>query len=223
MPTKKLTLPSWWTLELYSFLRRDMPIEGWVWEFMRRARLQKVLGTGSVDAMNPGPNLEKINADHINYYKNWEWFVKFHRKPIFFPPAVNVPDRWPDGFHGQQYRIDELEKYFVPITIDLSRRDSVIRRDFEMVLKKLRTEHPDETSRINPRRSVWLDNKVLEIWDLRQLEVSWSSIERILGLSDKKDYIRKSHYIAEDMIDKGKWIELAYYIGETGGDDLSAG
>lgn len=222
MPTVKPTLPAWWNRELYSFLG-DMPIEGWVWEFMRRARLKKVLRAYPVDAMNPEPHLETINADYINYYKNWKWFAKLSRKQLFIPQAVNIQDRWPEGFHGQQYRIDECEKKIIKITIDLSRRDSVIRHDFERVLKKLRTEHPDKTSRINPRRSVWLENAVLEIWDLRQLKVSWNSIEKILGLSDKKDYIRKSNYIAEDMIDKDKWIELAHYIGETGGDDLSIG
>jgi hypothetical protein len=171
--------------------------------------------------MNPRPNLKRINTDYIKYYKNWKWFEEFNRKPVFFPPAINIPDRWPDGFHGQQYRIDELEKHFFTITINLSKKDSVIGRDFKKVLKKLRTEYPDEKRRINPRQSVWLDHRVLEIWDLRQRKVSWRSIERILGLSDRKDYIRKSYYIAEDMIDKGKWIDLAYYIGETGGDELN--
>jgi len=70
MPITRPTLPAWWNRDLYSFLG-DMPIEGWIWEFMRRARLQKVLVSRPVDAMNPSPKIKNIDKAYINLYKHW--------------------------------------------------------------------------------------------------------------------------------------------------------
>jgi len=52
MPRSIPEAPNWWNIELYSFTD-NMSAEGWVWEFMRRSELKKILGDKPVDAMNP--------------------------------------------------------------------------------------------------------------------------------------------------------------------------
>lgn len=211
MPTTKLTLPSWWTLELYSFLI-GMPIECWVWEFMRRARLQKVLGTGPVDAMNPKPNLYNLDPDHFNYYKHWNHphWKRTKKLPFLIPPAVNISGKWPTKFQGQQYRIDdEAERNLVVAQIDLNRRDTRIISDFQEALISLRKDHP-ERARSNPRKQDWRLSCILEIWDLREYKVPWSEIVKVLSSNfvNSIEQARNSFNSAKNYIDQNKWKTL---------------
>jgi hypothetical protein len=226
MPTESVSVspmpPDWWNLSLYSFLTEDLPLEGWVWEFMRRNRLQEVLRGRPTDAMNPNPDLEIIeDAFFLNYYKPWNhpYWREIGKAPHFLPKAVNLTDRWPTRFEGQQYRLEDDElRNFVKISIDINRRDRVIRRDFWDILSLLRNEYP-EPSRILPRTPDWIDLHILQVWDLREFDVSWRTITELVGLSDPaqdrayaKQRARNAFNTACDYINNGKWVELARYI-----------
>lgn len=211
--------PSWWSIDLYSFINDGFPLEGWVWEFMRRARLQEVLRDRPVDAMNPEPDLESINPDFWNLFKPWNHEKWSHKSPTFLPPAAAIPGRWPKSSAGQQYGIEDQDlKEFVSVTIDLSRRDSVILRDFKAVLKELRREVPSP-EKVQPRTEDWLYNNILAVWDLRQYGISWFNIAKILDLRnlDEDRYgaivaIRNSYNSAMLYVEKGGWQKLARYI-----------
>ena len=109
MPRQRVEPPSWWDTGLYSFLP-DMPLEGWIWEFMRRGRLLTLYGN-PVDAMNPNPDYDNldISPEHYSYYKNWSWFEN-RKKPYYIPPSVFLKDEvWRRGFHGEQFSVfDEV-------------------------------------------------------------------------------------------------------------------
>jgi hypothetical protein len=69
--------PEWWSLSLYDFLA-NLPLEGWIWEFMRRARLKEELKGSPVVAMLPKPKeggwaavpeLNELNPTFWNYYE----------------------------------------------------------------------------------------------------------------------------------------------------------
>jgi hypothetical protein len=50
---KKPPLPHWWEPDLYNYVE-TMSLHGWVWEFMRRSKLKRILkGRRPVGAMNP--------------------------------------------------------------------------------------------------------------------------------------------------------------------------
>jgi hypothetical protein len=226
MPRERIRPPDWWNQNLYSFVQ-TMPPEGWFWEFMRRARLLKILEGAPVDAMNPNPNTRILSADDAGYYKSWPWYRENDRFPAFLPPAVFPPSGWPRGFHGQQYRTyDPLaiqqqsnEGRIIKVRVDLNRRDSVIKRDFSACLESMRDKHP-EPKRMNPRLSNWPDMHILEVWDLHQFRVSL--IEILLGfgrsrqrneiLADDLPPVRNAYNSARSYINGGKWVELALHI-----------
>jgi len=185
MPKKKIGKPpNWWNPSLYNFTD-EMPLEGWVWEFMRRARLLRILGDKPVDAMNPDPDIEHFNADYLNYYNSWDIYQRTGRKPFYAVPSVTLrsgrwPKGWPKGFHGQQYMVldKSMEEYFLAKPkkhywyprIDLNRRDSEIKRDFWMLLEEMRIKHaiPYDKEKRTPRTLEWAAMHVLEVWDLHQ-------------------------------------------------------
>src|SRR5512136_2589760 len=82
--------PGWWKHSLYDFLEETMPLQGWIWEFMRRARLKEILKPNPVDAMNPNPDLQDVNPIDWDYYKSWPNKVWPLSKPTFLKPAVLV-------------------------------------------------------------------------------------------------------------------------------------
>lgn len=210
MPTTRPTLPSWWTPELYSFLR-DMPIEGWVWEFMRRARLKEALGAGPVDAMNPNPDLNKIDPDCWNYYKSWNHphWRRIKKPPFLIPPAVNISGQWPAKYQGQQYRIDdEAGRNLFAVHVDLNRRDTRIISDFQEALIMLRKDLP-ERKRTSARIEDWHQSHILETWDLHEYAyaVSWSEIVEELTLNSVQQ-ARNSFNSAKNYIEKNKWKTL---------------
>ena len=240
MPRQRIQVgpPDWWSPDLYSFVR-DMPLEGWVWEFMRRHRLWLVLDTGPVDAMNPHPtHLSLLPRPYRNYYRSWAWFASAEglqqgpstrprrNRPIYLPPAVFPPSGRPSRFKEQQYRINPddlavhgIEGDPVRIRVDLNRRDTVIKAHFEEVLADLRAERP-EPKRSNPRLWAWRDQHLLEVWDLRQFHVSLSNIVSLFPDLESVDSavttlriqpVRNALRTASEYINGGKWLQLAYY------------
>jgi hypothetical protein len=132
---------------------------------------------------------------------------------------VTLPGRWPRGFAGQRYRIEDYDlKHFTKVTIDINRRDSVIIRDFKLVLEELRRE-VSAPAKVMPRIRDWLANHILAVWDLRQYNVSWFDIATVLGLGRPGESragavqtARNSHETAKLYIEEGKWQSLARYI-----------
>ena len=210
MTGEKAQPPSWWKIDLYSYLT-EIPLEGWVWEFMRRARLKELLGEKTIEAMHPDPDFEKIlpdDPDNWNYYKTWTHSEWSRKKPVFLPPAVILSEGWPLGFNGQQYRInDKGSQKFCEIKIDLNRNDNIIKRDFDMILKRLRKDH-EPPKRMNPRITDWFENHILESWDLKQYNLCWRTITNLLSLNSVQS-ARNAFNTASNFIDKAKWEKLA--------------
>jgi hypothetical protein len=233
-------LPEWWNKSLYDFLA-DMPEEGWVWEFMRRARLRKLLRGRGVNAMNPEP--PRIKGINMHYFKTWADLQALGKRPIRIPPAVRslapkpkaseLPVRirlrgrrrdWPTAKVPQRaiFRLDKYrrkdgkmekdgpERVIVPMELDLGRRNTVIKREFDQMLQELRRKHP-EPERVFPKTDTWVANHVLEIWDLKQLGVSWSSIKRLFEL-ENQDMARNYIKTSIRNIDDGGWRKLALYL-----------
>jgi len=216
MPREPIRPPAWWSPNLYSF-SQTIPQEGWIWEFMRRARLLRILRNIPVDAMNPRPDRRRLSPDYWNYYKSWSWYQERNAKPIFLPPAAFPSSGWPRGFRGQQYRISDpivirqepVERQIISVKVNLSRRDSTILRDFNIILESMRTQHP-EPPRMNPRFSNWPDMHILEVWDLRQFRVSWRDIASEFNRSLQS--VRNAYKTAHTFIDEGQCLELAYRV-----------
>lgn len=204
--------PDWWSLSLYDFLS-DLPVQGWIWEFMRRARLKEVLKEAPVDAMNPKPELEGIDPHFWNYYKSYDKLKK--KQIVFFPPAVIIPGKWDKGFHGQQYTIsDEDLRKMAEVRVDLNRPNSVIMRDFEAVLMEFRKSF-SKPRRISPRIHEWAQNRTLQIWDLRQFNVTWERVaDLVLDENDEGgiDKVRNAYKVSIKYIDRGEWKYLARYV-----------
>jgi hypothetical protein len=216
--------PGWWTLDLYDFLT-DLPLEGWIWEFMRRARLKEALKGSPVVAMMPKPEeggltavpeLEGLDANFYNYYKRYDETVK--QKLLFFPPSIYIPPGWDKGFHGQQYSIDEYRslRYTekLDLRIDMNRPDSVIKRDFESILKELRESNP-KARRKSPKRSDWVRNRTLPIWDLRQFKIKWERVAVLIHGEDdvgRLEKVKTAHKVSKRNIDRGEWIYLVGHV-----------
>jgi hypothetical protein len=226
MPKEPIRPPEWWNQNLYSFVQA-MPPAGWVWEFMRRACLQNLLPNIPVDAMNPNPDMKRLSPDWWNCYKTWFWYQdKGRQPPVFLPPAVSPSVGWPKGFHGQQYQTNhlkfvqekQLERRVIGVKINMNRRDSAIKRDFNALLISARTQQPEPGRRMNPRFSNWPDMHILEVWDLRQFKVSWRNIALEFYRSNSRNSIqvsdlqsvRNAYNAAKSNIDDGDWLELAY-------------
>ena len=197
---------------------------------MRRARLMQVLsGIRPVDAMNPNPNTEELDGGYLGYYRSSEWHRERGTSPYYIPPAIHEMSKWPRTFHGQQYRVRDdpldinpptLPHPYVTLRLDLNRRGQVIKREFEVLLADLRSQHP-EPERINPRLSAWADMQLLQVWDLRQFKVSWTSVaQQLRGTRDRSamETVRNANKTAQSFIDNGRWVELALYDAPSDGE-----
>lgn len=245
--------PAWWNPSLYDFVN-DMPLEGWAWEFYRRAVLKENLPGLPVDAMNPTPDLQRnfgqtvlpreedgwvssngaeeftengeLASENWNLYFHWGHPDLGERKRMGTPSSVSckeVPQlsRW----FGRQYtsRTKLVGKTWlrkqvkrVTLTIDIDRRDSVIRRDFESLFAELRKKYP-ESERVSPRIPHWVDNRILQVWDLREFKVGWNRITNLFFTDtvelyeDKLKPARNAYYTAKKLIEGGDWLKLALY------------
>lgn len=73
--------------------------------------------------------------------------------------------------------------------------------------------------KVQPRVRDWLANHILAVWDLRQYDVSWSAIARLLAFRNPGgdryqaiDQARNSYKPVKIYIDEGGWQKLARYI-----------
>jgi hypothetical protein len=212
--------PYWWNLELYDFLS-DLPVQGWIWEFMRRAKLKEILKGSPVDAMNPEPELEGLDPDLWDLYDCYQTILRQGRHPVFFPPSVRIRGKRPKGYRHQQFSVgDEDLNYLesLDLWIDLNRPDSVNIRDFESILLELKLEHKNELSEPcgkSPRPKTWLHNRTILIWDLHQYGVYYERIADIVLDENDEGGIEKIYNaskVTKKYIDKGKWIYLARYV-----------
>lgn len=206
--------PDWWHPELYDFLKpgpaSELPLEGWVWEFMRRQRLKTLLPKGQpIDAMNPSPATACLEANNYAYYYPWprakSLFTKAPNKwPYYLSPSVVGPaGLCPKYFSTQYFRVqtfisdfDEANQDFITVTqfprkqttfkVDLNRPDSAIKRDFSHALEAAREKYPGPQT-ITHRRKAWGSNYALQVWDLRSFKVSWNVIHSLRPLFDKSE------------------------------------
>ena len=228
--------PDWWNQDLYSYLS-DMTLHGWVWEFMRRSRLKKLVDAGPVEAMIPLTQLMQTSREGKFSEKealsmNWEIARKTDDSEFFsLSPAVEVvtgvgATRIPLEFGAVKFRyiMDRGSPPFhrdhmkIPMNIDIGRSDRFIIDDFRRALKQLRGKYP-EPKRVSPHPTVWLKNKVLQVWDLKQYRVSLGRINSILKLSTEDllnpiQPVRNAYKSALELIDENGWYELALYAEE---------
>lgn len=187
--------PEWWRPSLYDYASDEMPLEGWVWEFMRRQRLQLLLPQGcSVDAMNPDPDKSNIELINYGYFYPWpraknEFPHPPYKWPFSLSPSVTAPfGLFPKNFSTHYFKVYEyikefdetngdyiieqqFRRAFEPFNVDLSRSDGAIKRDFAKALKAVRSLYKPP-KRSTPRVADWAGNFVLQVWDLVSLGVS---------------------------------------------------
>lgn len=226
--------PSWWNTGLYSFLP-NMPIEGWIWEFARRHTLQGILEPLGlpVDAMNPNPDLNRTNSDLAEHlYIPWPSYQRrWGDRSLYVGPAVRSQGVLP-RFRGQPIQLDmyphiypshertadnEIARDWVDIVVDLNRRDTVIIRDFNAWLNKVR-EKKAEPAGLKLRPDYW-DN-TLQAWDLRQYRIMPGQTAELLGIQAppqaglryRYDKANGAYKRARTLIDEGKWKYYARYM-----------
>lgn len=215
------SLPDWWNIDLYDYLK-EMPLRGWVWEFMRRARLKHIFNIRPVDAMMPDPRVSTIPVAARPYYLNWKDYYS-GLEPIYFPPAVWHGKR-KTLIHGAVHRADgyELEdfswvwdsipRHEISLTIDLNRNNKVLISDFKTCLKQLRKEH-GKLKLIQSRDSQWSNNKMLQVWDLKDYGIEGPRIVKLCDIAVAKplDTVKNAYKQAKKYIDEKKWQRLALY------------
>lgn len=228
MSRPKTERPSWLNFDCYSFVS-TMPLEGWVWEFMRRANLKTVLQGGPVDAMNPNPELDFSKDDMIDlWYTPWNQAIKknAHWKkdiiPYYHVPAIRFPNNWPPGFKGHPIQISTpFGKWVkVEIVIDLNRRDTVIKNDFPSILKEIRNQNKIPQPKI-PKLHIDNWKEPLMVWDLYQYNIPAKDIIKFIRKEPSKAadeqwiYSQVNNYYDQAFryIEDGKWRELARFIG----------
>ncbi len=229
--------PEWWNPSLYSYLS-ELPLAGWVWEFMRRDRLKMLRPGQPADVMNRDQNDEAIPWHLSPYYEPWPP-RRSPEKFLTVPSAV----RWEGVTHTRRHRhtyLDlthyELEDesvgqdppppaQWVQLEIDLNRRNALIVRDLKIALKAARKKYGDP-QRINQRMEDWIDNHVLEVWDLRELGVPFPEIIDLPGMFDKKIKNKENrknvmqaaynaYNSANERIEGKGWKLLALQVAET--------
>jgi hypothetical protein len=229
MPKARIeTPPKRWGSRLYSFTEH-MPLEGWVWEFMRRARLKQLPGNAPVNAMNP-TEFDFTKDEEIDYwYLTWpQAIAKFSwwkngTLPYYLAPAVRLQTPWPIGFEGQPMQLPPMKTrgIWVDIAIDLNRRDTVIRRDLEALLKQIRIQQKiPQPKQIKPHVGNW--SKPLMVWDLYQYGIPGLTIADLLDIHPSEgarvgpewrtSQVKNYYEEATPYIDEGKWEDLARFI-----------
>ena len=119
----------------------------------------------------------------------------------------------------------------VTVTVSLKTRDNVLRSDFSRLLAKLREVYPQPPKPV-PLPPEWIQNNVLQVWDLRQYEVPWHELVDELFSKDRrrkkyKDPLklpRNAHDTAKSLIDNEGWLILNDSIRKkkrTAGEKLS--
>jgi hypothetical protein len=222
---KKPPLPRWWKPELYNYLE-TMTLHGWVWEFMRRSKLKRMLKGKSVEAMKPAGGFRsggtKKRREEIQLLSlTWplaSMIPEFKNKLLWLPPAITRETGGSATSSELQSReqsyienaIDSSESKLFDFRIDLNRRNTVLYREFRKIVSGLRKQHP-EPGRRGPRPEVWRDNKFLQVWDLYQYQIEWKEIMEKLGFNTKQS-ARNQRYRAAKQIEGNGWYGLALYV-----------
>ncbi len=220
--------PDWWDDSLYKFLQDPkFPLKGWVWEFMRRYRLKKLYKVEPVEAMRPNVQPGDVPGALLLYYWPWPEFDSFPNGPFYRPPASTIKGGkkwyWEEPIHIDWYEKEDwsLEpdvcpenelaetKEYKEILIDLNRRDEIIVDDVTRLVKQLR-ERRDKSDQMRARVEDWKGNYWLEVWDLREFNISWSKIQDKLGLGDQHSPVN-AYRGAQEYIDRAKWKRLALH------------
>jgi len=217
--------PSWWTPALYDYLE-GMPGEGWVWEFMRRAKMLTCFKAKKlpVEAMKCH---SRQGGKHLSPYWTWSQIIQSFPEQFKNVPAVRSHSARPAScdlfplqlmFGLELYsakilgpRIERAKSETVVIEVDLDRRDQVIKRDFQDLLAELRKKFP-EPKKVFFLPKKWKKSHLLEVWDLRQYDVSWSRIQELFKL-DKVHQARNAYTAATSYIDNGGWKDLHRSLG----------
>lgn len=202
--------PSWWSLDLYDFVS-SMDLYGWVWEFERRASLKRILCDRPVDALNPQPELpNKLLRRLRPYYKPWTDETCLGRRRRHGISSVLTK--------ASASTIKQSNAHYEWLRIDLNQSNRTLNKDFNRELKTLRRSFP-QPSKLVPKPERWADSRALEVWDLRQFNVSWHDIGDLVGLNspdfDRQtniDNVKNSNRPGKRFIDHGSWYLLLLNI-----------
>lgn len=246
--------PSWWKPSLYDFIKADMDLSGWVWEFSRRSILKRILGNKPVGAMNPLPvrkfllergvvdshgdpicddqSKERLkDLQEMNLYFTYNDLLKYgiEADPWAVSSVTIHEPTWrrmcADTLTGSEEHLTDEQWMFasgkrsglqVPIFVDLQSRDTVIKSDFPRLLTKLRAVYP-QPQRTSNHHYEWIENRVLQVWDLREYKVKWSEILNLLFSGGRKittyeDPIklpRNAYDTAKSLINEDGWHLLS--------------
>jgi len=227
--------PDWWNPQLYRDWN-DLPLAGWIWEFMRRDRL-KMLSEQPVEAMNPHRPDKQTPKYLALYYRPWHRLPPPWRSPgrIFtIPPAIRWEGLTPTFRHTyydlSHYELEDGSLATDPlppaqwvqaaIRIDMNRSDAVILQDLEIALKEARKKYPKPDG-VKQRMQAWKDNQILEVWDLCEFcesEISWSRIIELPGMFKEKDNAyeaaRNAYTTAKRLIEQKGWQDLALQVAD---------
>jgi hypothetical protein len=236
-PADKPSPPEWWKPSLYRYLEK-LTLAGWVWEFMRRDRLKMLRPEQPVDVMNPDNESDDTIPWHLRFYYRSSLRWPLPRPILTVPSAVRWKGVTPPAW--QRFTYHNLTDYeledeairqdplppgkWVQIEIDINRADPVILRDLDIALKEARKTY-GKAPRANPRKDVWIEKHILEVWDLRELGVPVSKIIDETGMfgeefknKDERALAKQAAYNAYNRAKKrieGKgWQLLALHADE---------
>ena len=174
-----------------------------------------------VEAMRPNVQPGEVPEGSYSLYWPWPLAIFNFEEPIRRRPSVTLKDDktcyWKEPVLLDWYETPDgsVEKDTLPETmrkevlVDLNRRDTVILDDFARLLKRLRQQY-GKLKRMNPRVADWKGSHILQVWDLRDFNVPWSSIAELYKWEDV-DSARGAYRIARTYIDREKWKRLALY------------
>jgi|GEM_PF-898933 len=215
MTTKKGTLRNGWSLDLYDYLE-DMPLRGWVWEFMRRDLLKKAF-INPVDAWDrSAPSRLKLPHD-FRYYcympypeakDNGVLPIKQSGVNLDRLEHRRVKDMERERMNDLPHKWRIVPRSMSPLKVykDSTQREvkgktrPVIHVEVKVDLSRkdsalrddfglLLKEFRRRIGRPNVYAEInaWKGSRVLQAWDLRQFDVSWLHIGEILELAPRVD------------------------------------
>jgi len=218
--------PDWWKPELYDYLP-TLSLSGWTCEFFRRWALKshyKVKPVNAMDLEFAQKNLSDLFSDgRAQYYMRGDILSQQGgwRSVLLKNDAVRVHVLHRPTPRGRAKRMkcvftenfgNDPDKTWAEFGVDLTRRDSILFTEFKDRLADLR-KHYKQPKRMNPRISDWLENKVLQVWDLRQYRVSWNRTWMILGLNSEES-AHNAFNTATRLIDQNGWLDLLSVVTE---------
>ena len=125
-------------------------------------------------------------ADPRDLYKRWKSKKRQVYNPLTIPSSIQCEEfpefNFKQSRHSFPIESSEDKKAqtrcpdeLVTLKIDFRMADEVILKDFMLFFGKVRKKYRAPKER-TPKPEVWTANKVLMVWDLRQLGLSWGKI-----------------------------------------------